>query len=49
MKQLHKKIEKWKNLRNQQIHLNRRILIRGNLHGYERLSKVEKYMGLQKK
>ena len=27
----------------------RRILTRGNLHGYERLSKVQKDMGLQKK
>ena len=31
------------------IHPKRRILTRGNLHGYERKSKVQKGMGLQKK
>ena len=31
------------------MHLKRRILIRGNLLGYEKLSKVWKDMGLQKR
>ena len=34
-----------KNLDNLYIHLRRRILIRGNLLGYGKLSKVQKDMG----
>ena len=49
MMQIKMKIEKQKNHQNLQIHAKRKILIRGDLHGYERLSKVQKDMGLQKK
>ena len=42
------KIEKYKNPMNLYIHPKRRILTKGNLHGYKRLSKVQKDMGLQK-
>ena len=48
MKQLQKKIEKWKNLRNLSIHLVRRILTRGNHHGYERQFWMHRDMALQK-
>ena len=49
MKKLKKKIRNLKNHKNLQIHLKRRFLTRGNLLGYENLSKVQKYMGLQKR
>ena len=42
---LKEKIENLKNLKNLYIHLRRRILTRGNLLGYEKLSKVRKIWG----
>ena len=49
MKKFKKKIENLKNQKDLYIHLRRRILTIANLLGYEKLFKVQKDMGFQKR